>query len=53
MVLKKWLGLSDEEIDKLEEEGVIGYWDEIPGASPPPRWDSKEDPVFRGEEDEY
>lgn len=53
LVLKKWLGLSDEEIDKLEEEGVIGYWDEIPGASPPPTWDSKEDPVFRGEEDEY
>lgn len=53
LVLKKWLGLSDEEIDKLEEEGVIGYWDEMPGASPPPTWNSKEDPVFRGEEDEY
>ncbi|MEM1672025.1 MAG: CaiB/BaiF CoA-transferase family protein [Archaeoglobaceae archaeon] len=52
LVLKKWLGMSDEEIKKLEEEGVIGYWDEMPGCTPPPIWDAEKDPVFRGERDE-
>lgn len=52
LVLKKWLGMSDEEIKKLEEEGVIGYWDEMPGCAPPPIWDAEKDPVFRGEKDE-
>ncbi|WP_290623422.1 MULTISPECIES: CaiB/BaiF CoA transferase family protein [unclassified Archaeoglobus] len=51
LILKKWLGLSNEEIAKLEEEDVIGYWDEMPGTSPPPTW-SEDDPVFRGERDE-
>lgn len=52
LVLKKWLGMSDEEIDKLEEEGVIGYWDEMPGTAPPPTWNREYDDVFRGERDE-
>jgi len=52
LILKKWLGYTDEEIKKLEEEGVIGYWDESPGPCPPPLWDGDKDPVFRGEKDE-
>lgn len=52
LILKKWLGLSDEEIEKLEKEGVIGYWDEMPGMAPPPTWKEDEDPVFKGEKDE-
>jgi len=51
-VLKKWLGLTDEEIDELEKEGVIGYWDNIPGCMPPATWDKEKDRVFWGDEDE-
>jgi crotonobetainyl-CoA:carnitine CoA-transferase CaiB-like acyl-CoA transferase len=53
LILKKWLGYTDEEIKKLEEEGVIGYWDQSPGMCPPDAWDVDNDPVFRGERDEY
>lgn len=52
LILKKWLGMSDQEIEKLEKDGVIGYWDEQPGCAPPPIWDVEKDPVFRGEKDE-
>ncbi|MEM2069958.1 MAG: CoA transferase, partial [Archaeoglobaceae archaeon] len=52
LILKKWLGLSDEEIEKLEKEGVIGYWDEMPGMAPPPTWKKEDDPIFKGEKDE-
>lgn len=52
LVLKKWLGMSDEEIEDLEKEGVIGYWDEMPGTAPPPTWKKEHDEVFRGERDE-
>jgi crotonobetainyl-CoA:carnitine CoA-transferase CaiB-like acyl-CoA transferase len=52
LILKKWLGLSDREIDELEKEGVIGYWDEMPGLAPPATWDAEKDEVFRGEKDE-
>jgi len=47
-VLKKWLDYTDEEIKRLEEEGVIGYWDQAPGMCPPDAWDIDNDPVFRG-----
>lgn len=53
LILKKWLGYSDEEIAKLEKEGVIGYWDQHPGMCPPDTWSLDNDPVFRGEKDEY
>lgn len=52
LVLKKWLNMSDEEIKKLEEEGVIGYWDEMPGIAPPLIWSAERDEVFKGEKDE-
>ncbi|MEM1593571.1 MAG: CoA transferase [Archaeoglobaceae archaeon] len=52
LVLKKWLNMSDEEIKKLEEEGVIGYWDEMPGTAPPLIWSAEKDDVFKGEKDE-
>ncbi|MDH5815207.1 MAG: CoA transferase [Candidatus Nezhaarchaeota archaeon] len=52
LILKKWLGYTDEEIKKLEEEGVIGYWDQAPGMCPPDAWDVDNDPVFKGERDE-
>jgi crotonobetainyl-CoA:carnitine CoA-transferase CaiB-like acyl-CoA transferase len=41
-VLKKYLGLSDEEIQKLYEEGVIFKWNPaVPSQCPPPDWDGK------------
>jgi len=52
LVLKKWLGMSDKEIEELEREGVIGYWDEMPGTAPPVTWDAEKDEVFWGEKDE-
>ncbi|MEM0315521.1 MAG: CoA transferase, partial [Archaeoglobaceae archaeon] len=52
LVLRKWLNMSDEEIKKLEEEGVIGYWDEMPGTAPPLIWSAEKDEVFKGEKDE-
>lgn len=52
LILKRWLGYSDEEIAELEREGVIGYWDQCPGMCPPDVWDPESDPVFRGERDE-
>jgi len=52
LVLKKWLGYTDEEIKRLEEEGVISYWDQAPGMCPPDAWDIDSDPVFKGEKDE-
>jgi len=52
LILKKWLGYTDEEVKKLEKEGVIGYWDQSPGMCPPDAWDIDNDPVFRGEKDE-
>ncbi len=41
-VLKNLLGLSDKEIDKLQEEKVIFQWNPaIPSHCPPPDWDGK------------
>ena len=52
LILKRWLGYTDEEIKKLEEEGIIGYWEPYPGPCPPDAWDIDNDPVFKGEKDE-
>ena len=45
-VLKKLLGLSEDEIKKLEKERVIGYWDDRPGLKPPVYYDIEKDPIF-------
>ncbi|MEM5830403.1 MAG: CaiB/BaiF CoA-transferase family protein [Candidatus Aenigmatarchaeota archaeon] len=51
LVLKK-LGFSKSEIENLISRDVVGFWDNIPGAMPPPTWNENEDPVFQGEKDE-
>ncbi len=39
-VLKALLGLPDEEIAKLEEDGVVFKWNpKVPSQCPPPDWD--------------
>jgi len=40
-VLKKVLGLSDEEIRALEAGGVIGKWADRMGAKPPDGWNGE------------
>lgn len=41
-VLKKFLGLADEEIRGLEEQGVVFRWNpNVPSQCPPPGWDGK------------
>lgn len=49
-VFKNLLGLTSEQIEKLEKEHVIGYWDNRVGLRPPPYYDIDKDPVFKGEE---
>lgn len=51
LVLKK-LGYSVQEIDALINKEVVGFWDNMIGAMPPPTWDAENDPVFKGEKDE-
>ncbi len=51
LVLKK-LGYSAQEIEALINREVIGFWDNMIGAMPPPTWDPEKDPVFKGEKDE-
>ena len=45
-VLKRVLGLSDDEIDGLLKEGVISYWADFIGRKPPADFDPEKDPVF-------
>ena len=45
-VLKRVLGLSEEEIQDLENKDVIGYWDNRVGQKPPSYWDIENDPMF-------
>lgn len=41
-VLKRFLGLADEEIRGLEEQGVVFRWNpNVPSQCPPPGWDGK------------
>ena len=41
-VLGKRLGLPEEEIKKLEDEGVVFQWNpDVPSQCPPPGWDGK------------
>lgn len=46
-ILKNILGFTEEEIKKLEEEKVIGYWVDFFGRTPPPDFDPSQDPLFR------
>jgi len=46
LVLKKFLGLSDEEIKDLEKKKVIGTFDDRPGLKPPVYYDLAEDPIY-------
>ncbi|MEM3326793.1 MAG: CoA transferase, partial [Thermoproteus sp.] len=52
LVLLHKLGLSKAEVERLEREGVVGYWDGQLGNMPPPGWKAEEDPVYMGEKDE-
>jgi crotonobetainyl-CoA:carnitine CoA-transferase CaiB-like acyl-CoA transferase len=46
LVLKKFLGMSEEEIEILEKKKVIGTFDDRPGLKPPVYYDLGEDPIF-------
>ncbi|MCX7982630.1 MAG: CoA transferase [Syntrophales bacterium] len=48
-VLKRLLGLNEEEISKLEKERVIGTWDYRVGQRPPIYYDIQKDPIFNYE----
>jgi crotonobetainyl-CoA:carnitine CoA-transferase CaiB-like acyl-CoA transferase len=45
VVLKKFLGLSEEEIKYLEKKKVIGTFDDRPGLKPPVYYNMNEDPI--------
>jgi hypothetical protein len=41
-VLKKILGLPEEEVKRLLDEGVVFQWNpNVPSQCPPPGWDGK------------
>jgi len=46
LVLKKFLNLSDEEIEDLEKKKVIGTFDDRPGLKPPVYYNLDEDPIY-------
>ncbi len=46
LVLKKFLGLSEEEILQLEKKKVIGTFDDRPGLKPPVYYSLKDDPIY-------
>ncbi len=46
LVLKKFVGLTDEEIALLEKKRVIGTYDDRPGLKPPIYYNLDEDPIF-------
>ncbi|HLZ18686.1 MAG TPA: CoA transferase [Smithellaceae bacterium] len=46
VVLKKFLGLSEEEIVQLEKKKVIGTFDDRPGLKPPVYYSLKDDPIY-------
>ncbi|HSR11853.1 MAG TPA: CoA transferase [Thermodesulfobacteriota bacterium] len=46
LVLKKFLGMPDEEIAALEKAKVVGTFDDRPGLKPPVYYNLKDDPVF-------
>ncbi|MFO7570886.1 MAG: CoA transferase [Smithellaceae bacterium] len=46
VVLKKFLNLSEEAIEKLEKKKVIGTFDDRPGLKPPVYYNLSEDPIY-------
>ena len=46
LVLKKFLNLSEEEINDLEKKKVIGTFDDRPGLKPPVYYNLDEDPIY-------
>ena len=46
VVLKKFLGLSENEIKDLEKKKVIGTFDDRPGLKPPVYYNLDEDPIY-------
>jgi crotonobetainyl-CoA:carnitine CoA-transferase CaiB-like acyl-CoA transferase len=46
LVLKKFLGMSDEEIKYLEKKKVIGTFDDRPGLKPPVYYNLDDDPIY-------
>ncbi|MBO8182919.1 MAG: CoA transferase [Archaeoglobus sp.] len=45
-VLKKLLGLTEEEIEELVREGVVVYWADFLGRKPPKDLDYEKDPMY-------
>ena len=46
LVLKKFLGMSEEEIQELEKKKIIGTYDDKPGLKPPVYYNLDEDPIY-------
>jgi len=46
LVLKKFLGLSEEELEDLEKKKVIGTYDDKPGLKPPIYYNLEKDPIY-------
>ncbi len=46
LVLRKFLGLSEEELNALEEKKVIGTFDDKPGLKPPVYYHLDSDPIY-------
>jgi len=46
LVLKKFLGMSEEEIAELEKKKIIGTFDDRPGLKPPVYYNLDTDPIF-------
>ena len=51
LVLKKFLGMSDDEIRYLEKKKVIGTFDDRPGLKPPVYYNLAEDPIYNYEKE--
>ena len=50
-VFKEILGLTEEEIRRLEKKSIIGYWDNRVGKRPPPYVDMEKDELFNYKKD--
>jgi len=46
VVLKKFLGMSEKDIDYLEKKKVIGTYDDRPGLKPPIYYNLADDPIY-------
>jgi len=46
LVLKKFLELSESQIEELEKKKVIGTFDDRPGLKPPVYYNLKDDPIY-------